>query len=501
MDDHRLRWRFTESYDPLTMLAHTGQAAVPAHRLEGVDLAAVKAHELNTGIPVASGPWTVAARERDVRLVLAPNDAAPPEQRPRLDRVVFKTIPDYATRLVELENGTVDMVEGVQVAEPAAYHLGLSREAARERAARLLEEVGLAADLAGRFPGELSGGQRQRAAIALALAAEPRVLIADEATTALDVTTQAHVIELLRRLARERGLALVLVSHDLGLVAAVADEVAVMERGAIVERGPPAQVLATPAHEHTRALVACRLRVDGPGLGRPPLGPPILEAEDVVAEHRAPGGSWSRAARVRAVDGASLAVHPGRTLALVGESGSGKSTLARVLLRLHPAASGRVRFRGEDWLALSGGALRRARRERRERVAALLADVALDPALLDRLPGELSGGQRQRVCIARGLATEPTCMVLDEPVSALDAAVQARVLELLRRIQAERGVGYLFITHDLAAARAMADTLAVMKSGRIVEAGAADPVFAAPAHPYTRELLAAAGRYSTSVSA
>ncbi|RKF14976.1 ABC transporter ATP-binding protein [Roseovarius spongiae] len=397
------------------------------------------------------------------------------------------------------------------------------RGAAQARARELLEEVGMPEP--GRrlrqYPHQLSGGLRQRVMIALALARDPDVLIADEATSALDVTVQAGILALLDRLRRDRGLALLVITHDMGVVAQVADRVAVMQAGRIVEEGPVRRVLDAPRHPATRALLdAARATDDAPA--EPPArgAAPLLQVSGL--------GVWHDG--VAAVRDASLEIGRGRTLALVGESGSGKTTLARALMQMERAGAGRITFDGQAVGALRGRALRAmrarmqmvfqdpmdsldprmrlgaqvgeplrnyrigARAERRARVAELFALVQLDPALMRRFPHQVSGGQRQRVAIARALALNPALILADEPVSALDPPVRAEILALLRRLQAELGLSYLFVTHDMNVVAQIAHDVAVMQGGRIVESGPAAQVLTRPEHAYTRALLAAAPR-------
>ncbi len=418
---------------------------------------------------------------------------------------------------------------GSQIAAVLRASRGHARRAAWTRAVDLMAEVGIAEPerRAQTYPHELSGGQRQRVAIAMAIACAPRLLIADEPTTALDVTVAARILALLAELKARHGMALLLISHDLGLVRRVADTIHVMERGRLVEGGPAEQVTQRPAQPYTRRLLAA----DALALPPPPVPGPgaLLEATDVRVAYRLRGG-W-RPRVFTAVAGATLAIAPGETLGLIGESGSGKSTLGRALIALQPAG-GVVLYEGRDILRLKPAALRPLRRAlqivfqdpfaslsprltigaivgeglrvhepaldaaaRNRRAAGALAEVGLDEHFLRRLPHELSGGQRQRVAIARALILQPRLLVLDEPTSALDRSVQADVLALLRRLQAERagsgGLAYLFITHDLAVIRAMAGRIAVMKDGQVVEMGPAAEVLGAPRAAYTRELLSA----------
>ncbi|MFG2896726.1 dipeptide ABC transporter ATP-binding protein [Streptomyces zaomyceticus] len=415
---------------------------------------------------------------------------------------------------------------GDQIAEVYRVHAGGSRRAARARAVEVLGRVGIA-DAARRSrsrPHEFSGGMRQRALLAMALACEPRLLVADEPTTALDVTVQAQILDLLHELRRETGTALLLVTHDVGVAAESVDEVLVMRAGRQIERGPVENVLGAPAEPYTRGLLAAVPRLDGPVRApeeRAAQGEPLLEALDLRKEFGRGGRT------VTAVEGASLAVHAGETLGVVGESGSGKSTLGRMLVRLLDPTSGRLRYGGTEIGALPERELRHRRRELqmvfqdpvaslnprrsvgesiadplrvagerdetriRARVRELLDRVGLEPDRYEAYPHEFSGGQRQRVGIARALAAEPRLIVCDEPVSALDVTTQAQVTALLAELQAELGLGLVFIAHDLAVVRQVGDRVAVMRAGRIVEQGTVEEVYGAPRDPYTRQLLAA----------
>jgi peptide/nickel transport system ATP-binding protein len=422
------------------------------------------------------------------------------------------------------------MTIGEQVAETARVHGGFSAAAARARAAETLGRVGLPPSAVGleRYPHELSGGQRQRVAIALAVALAPRLLIADEPTTALDVTTQAQILALLAELAARDGMALILISHDLAVVAGVAPRIAILQAGRIVEQGPTLGVLRAPAHAYTRALV--RDFTPPPAAVRPASSAaPLLEADGVVRAYRAPRTSFfGRAPLRRAVDGVSLAVAPGERVGLVGESGSGKSTLVRALLGLETPEAGTIRIAGESLAGAAAGTARRLRRlvqvvfqdpygslnprhrvgrivaeplqllaepltaaERDRRVAAALSDVGLEAADARRRPHEFSGGQRQRIAIARALVVEPRLVILDEAVSALDASMRTQILELLLGLSAARGLAYLFVSHDLGVVRAVTDRTLVMHCGRIVEEGPTADVLERPRHPYTRQLVAA----------
>ncbi|MDJ0343876.1 ABC transporter ATP-binding protein [Streptomyces sp. H10-C2] len=425
---------------------------------------------------------------------------------------------------------------GDQIAEVYRVHVKATRRAARERAVQVLDRVGIpdAARRSRARPHEFSGGMRQRALIAMALACEPRLLIADEPTTALDVTVQAQILDLLHELRAETGMGLLLVTHDLGVVAGSVDDVLVMRNGSAVERGPVSAVLDAPREPYTRALLAAVPQVDGARtvtIVKPREAPD--EAADVVAEaplleavglRREFGG---RRDTVTAVDGVSLTVRRGETLGIVGESGSGKTTLGRMLVRLLDPTAGELRYGGRDIGSLSDKALRPLRRElqmvfqdpvsslnpRRsigesiadplraagelsdkaviERVRELLERVGLEPDWYHRYPHEFSGGQRQRVGIARALAPSPKLIVCDEPVSALDVTTQAQVVALLGELQRDLGLSLVFIAHDLAVVRQVSDRVAVMRAGLIVEEGPADTVYDSPQHAYTKGLLAA----------
>ncbi|MYV66148.1 dipeptide ABC transporter ATP-binding protein, partial [Streptomyces sp. SID2131] len=415
---------------------------------------------------------------------------------------------------------------GDQIAEVYRIHAGGSRKAARARAVDVLDRVGIpdAARRSRSRPHEFSGGMRQRALIAMALACEPRLLVADEPTTALDVTVQAQILDLLHELRRETGTALLLVTHDVGVAAESVDEVLVMRDGREVERGPVAGLLGAPSEPYTRTLLSAVPRLDGPvrtPAGQVGQGEPLLEAVGLRREF----GRGKRA--VTAVDDVSLTVRAGETLGVVGESGSGKTTLGRMLVRLLDPTGGRLRYGGTEIGALPERELRPHRRELqmvfqdpvaslnprrsvgesiadplraagerdekriRDRVRELLDRVGLEPDRYDAYPHEFSGGQRQRVGIARALAAEPRIVVCDEPVSALDVTTQAQVTALLAELQAELGLGLVFIAHDLAVVRRVSDRVAVMRGGRIVEQGTVEEVYGTPRDPYTRELLAA----------
>ncbi|MFK8910089.1 dipeptide ABC transporter ATP-binding protein [Streptomyces sp. YS-3] len=397
---------------------------------------------------------------------------------------------------------------GDQIAEVYRVHRGGSKRAARARAVEVLDRVGIpdAARKARSRPHEFSGGMRQRALIAMALACEPRLLIADEPTTALDVTVQAQILDLLHGLRQETGMGLLLVTHDVGVAAESVDDVLVMRQGRAVEHGPVQDVLGAPKAAYTKELLSAVPRLDADRPDASAAGEPLLEARDL----RKVFGRGKSA--FTAVDGVSLTVRRGETLGVVGESGSGKTTLGRMLVGLLDTTSGTIRRDGTavqmvfqdpvaslnprrsigesvaDPLRASGV---RDERRIRARVGELLERVGLDPDRYDRYPHEFSGGQRQRVGIARALAAEPQLIVCDEPVSALDVTTQAHVTGLLAELQRELGLGLVFIAHDLAVVRQVSDRVAVMRRGRIVEEGAVDDVYGSPQDPYTRQLLAA----------
>jgi len=416
-----------------------------------------------------------------------------------------------------------------QIGETLLVHKHLAPAAARERTLELLRLVDLpeAESRLGAYPHQLSGGQRQRVMIAMAIANEPDMLIADEPTTALDVTIQARILQLLRGLRERLGMALLLITHDLAIVRKMADRVAIMTRGEIVEAGPTAGIFALPCHPYTQRLLASEPK--GRAAPADPSAPELLAAADVKVWFPIRSGMLRRVrGHVKAVDGVSLAVRTGTTLGVVGESGSGKTTLGLALLRL-TEAEGHIRFAEQDIAALGQRRLRPLRREmqmvfqdpfsslsprlsvaqiveeglkvhrlaanageRRRLIETALAEVGLDASAAERYPHEFSGGQRQRIAIARVLVLKPRFVVLDEPTSALDMSVQAQIVELLRELQSRHGLAYLFISHDLRVVRALAHEILVMKDGRIVEAGSTERVMTAPEHPYTRALMAAA---------
>ncbi|VTQ34136.1 ABC transporter ATP-binding protein [Pseudomonas aeruginosa] len=414
---------------------------------------------------------------------------------------------------------------GRQVGEGLRLHRRLRGAALRGRVLELLELAGLEQPrrLLEAYPHQLSGGQRQRVMLAMALACEPQLLIADEPTTALDVTVQKRLLELLQSLQRRLGMAILLISHDLNLVRRVADRVCVMRDGQIVEENACETLFRSPRHPYTRLLI----EAEPGGLAEPvACRETCLEVRALSLDYPAPGGWLRRRAGLRAVHEVSLRLRRGSTLGIVGESGSGKSSLGQALLRLLPA-EGQILFQGERLDRLHGKRLLPLRRqfqavfqdpygslnprlsveqivgeglrihgigdagERRARVLEALREVGLDEPCLERYPHEFSGGQRQRIAIARALVLKPALILLDEPTSALDRSVQCQVVELLRRLQRRHGLSYLFISHDLAVVRALAHDILVLKDGRVVEQGSAAALFSQPRHPYTRELLGA----------
>ncbi len=416
-----------------------------------------------------------------------------------------------------------------QIGEVLFVHQGLDRVAARRRIIELLHQVGLA-EAEQRllsYPHQLSGGQRQRVMIALALANDPDLLIADEPTTALDVTIQAQILKLLKELQQQRGMSMLLITHDLGIVRKVADRVCVMTEGRIVEQGNTEDVYQNPQHSYTRHLLAAEPK------GKPATASPnarvVMIADDLKVWFPVKRGILRRTiGHIKAVDGVSIEVREGHTVGVVGESGSGKTTLAMGLLRLE-RSEGRIRFMGSDIQGLNWKQLRPLRREmqivfqdpyaslsprmsigqiieegisvhegkgeyeaRRALISEALNEVGLDPETQDRYPHEFSGGQRQRIAIARAMVLKPRFVVLDEPTSALDMSVQAQIVDLLRDLQQRHDLAYLFISHDLKVVRALADEVIVMRDGKVVEQGSADSVFETPREAYTRALIAAA---------
>ncbi len=418
-----------------------------------------------------------------------------------------------------------------QIAESLALHQGLSGAAAKARIIELLHKVGIAdgESRLGAYPHQLSGGQRQRVMIAMALANGPELLVADEPTTALDVTIQAQILELLAELKRAEGMSMLFITHDLGIVRAIADRVCVMQGGEIVEQGVTADIFANPRHPYTQKLLAAEAK------GRPdPVAadaPEVLRTEALRVWFPITRGLLRKTVgHVKAVNAASIAVRAGETLGIVGESGSGKTTLGLAILRLI-RSDGPVLFQGRDIQRLQSGDMRPLRADMqvvfqdpygslsprmtvqeiiaeglgvhgarggslggqpRDMVAEIMTEVGLDPATMGRYPHEFSGGQRQRVAIARAMILRPKLVVLDEPTSALDMTVQVQIVDLLRDLQRKYGLAYLFISHDLRVVRALAHHVIVMKQGDVVEAGTAAEIFANPQSAYTRALMAAA---------
>jgi microcin C transport system ATP-binding protein len=420
-----------------------------------------------------------------------------------------------------------------QIGEILSLHKGLTGEAARARTLDLLTQVGIRepASRLESYPHELSGGQRQRVMIAMALANEPDLLIADEPTTALDVTVQAQILKMLAELKSRLGMAMLFITHDLGIVRKIADRVCVMTQGKIVEHGPVADIFERPQHPYTRKLLAAEPK----GRPEPPRAdaPVVVQTDDVKVWFPIRKGFLKKVVgHIKAVDGITVTVREGETVGVVGESGSGKTTLGLAILRL-TSSQGPIVYLGRRLDGLTSREMRPLRREmqivfqdpygslsprmsvadivaeglavqeggsveqRRTVVARALADVGLDPAAMDRYPHEFSGGQRQRIAIARAMALEPRFVVLDEPTSALDMSVQAQIVDLLRDLQKRRNLAYMFISHDLKVVRALANSVIVMREGRIVEQGDADALFASPKSDYTRALFAAAFNLDT----
>ncbi len=440
---------------------------------------------------------------------------------------------------------------GDQLIEPLVKHMRLAGKAALERAEQLLVEVGMPEPkrrLAA-YPHELSGGQQQRVMIAMALACEPKLLIADEPTTALDVTIQRQILELIAALQRKHRMSVLFISHDLGVVGEIADEVLVMRNGVIREQGPVAAIFAAPQDAYTQALLACRpsltrnparlMVIDdhmagkaahAPAAAKDPNAPVVLEVRSLAKSFWLKQGLFGKR-EFKAVQGVNFRLRRGHTLGVVGESGSGKTTMGLTLLRLHEPTGGEVIFDGQDLLKLSAGERQAMRRriqivfqnpyaslnprftigqtlvepmaihrigastaEREQRARSLLERVGLDGSAFGKYPHEFSGGQRQRIAIARALTLDPEVLVLDEAVSALDVSVQAQVLNLLKDLQDELGLAYVFISHDLAVVRFISDEVLVMKDGVVVEQADAERILAAPREDYTRRLLAAIPR-------
>jgi len=423
------------------------------------------------------------------------------------------------------------MTIGQQIAETIRLHFCLNKQQCQEKVLALLEQVGIP-DVQRRineYPHQLSGGQRQRIMIAIALAGEPDLLIADEPTTALDVTIQAQILQLLKKIQQENGMALWLISHDLALVSNMADRVAVMQSGRIVEVAENKQIFSHAQHQYTQKLLNALPDINYSPEQEKPESSTLLELTGFKVHYPIRKGLFKRVVdHVKAVDDVSFTLAAGKTLALVGESGCGKTTLGKGLLNLIPSTAGQVKFAGIDLATLSAEELRAQRssmqiifqdpfsamnprmlvldiiaegirtlqtdideQECIAMVTDLLAQVGLDQTTLYRYPHEFSGGQRQRICIARALAVKPRLIVCDEPTSALDVSVQKQIIELLKKLQKTQNISYLFITHDLAVVAEIADEIAVMYQGKIVEHGSVDQVLRHAKHPYTQKLLSA----------
>ncbi len=438
---------------------------------------------------------------------------------------------------------TPHMSVGAQMREVLALHEGLKGEAADRRCIDWLENVRIpeARQRLDQFPHELSGGMRQRVMIAIAMLCNPQLLIADEPTTALDVTVQAQVLDLMDDLKRETGTAIILITHDMGVVARMSDDVVVMRHGEIVERGPVGDIFYRPQHDYTKMLLEAVPRIDRPDRnGRPTLGPapgetvaPVLRVEDMAVHFpiRTGGIVFSRTRPLKAVNGVSFDLRPGETLGIVGESGCGKSTLARAVLRLIPPTSGTVAWLGRDIAGASRNEMRDLRddlqivfqdplasldprmtiarsvaepltvharhlsaAEREQKVREILPRVGLDPSLINRYPHELSGGQNQRVGIARAMIVDPKLVICDEAVSALDVSVQAQVVDLLIELQREFGLAMMFISHDLSVVREISHRVMVLYLGRVVELASREAIYAQARHPYTKALISAVPR-------
>jgi ABC-type microcin C transport system duplicated ATPase subunit YejF len=378
---------------------------------------------------------------------------------------------------------------GAQIAEVMKLHFDLPKQAIKHRVVELLEQVELpnASKRLNDYPHQLSGGQRQRVMIAMALAGRPDLLIADEPTTALDVTIQAQILDLLKSIQKKTGMALWLISHDLALVASIAQRVAVMQKGKIVEVGQAQAIFDNPKHPYTQKLIAALPSMQScESRAMKPDAKSFLEVRHFSCFYPIRKGIFKRVVDyVRAVDDVSFTLQRGKTLALVGESGCGKTTLGKALLHLIPFNSGEVFLDGIAFHNLSNESLRQ------ERVRKLLQRVELPEEAMYRYPHEFSGGQRQRICIARALAVEPKVIICDEPTSALDVSVQSQIIQLLKTLQEEQGMSYLFITHDLAVVSEIADEVAVMYRGKIVEQGAVAQILTQPQHAYTQKLISA----------
>ena len=449
-------------------------------------------------------------------------------------------LPEHEIRKVRGNNITIIFQEPLtslnplhtiekQLTEIMLLHQGLTGQAARKRIVELLDQVGIADPVGrlGSYPHQLSGGQRQRVMIAMALANEPDLLIADEPTTALDVTVQAQILKLLKEIQQRAGMAMLFITHDLGIVRKIADRVCVMKQGQIVEQGPVGRVYNTPAHPYTKALLEAQPKPDPAPLK--PHAPMVVETDDLKVWFPIKRGVLRKTVgHIKAVDGVTVSVRKGETLGVVGESGSGKTTLGLAILRLI-SSDGPIVFMGHPLQGLKFKEMRPFRRnmqivfqdpygslsprmsvsdiveeglwvhhphlsieERERRVVQALVDVGLDPDTRFRYPHEFSGGQRQRIAVARAIVLEPTFIVLDEPTSALDMLIQSQIVDLLRDLQKRHDLTYLFISHDLRVVAALASRVVVMRGGKIVEEGPAEDLFKRPKTPYTRALFAAA---------
>jgi peptide/nickel transport system ATP-binding protein len=420
---------------------------------------------------------------------------------------------------------------GSQIVEAIRLHRDMDKASARALAIEMLAQVEIpdpekAVD---RYSFEFSGGMRQRAMIAMALSCKPDVLIADEPTTALDVTTQAEILDLIKGLQREVGMAVMFITHDMGVVAEIADDVVVMEKGHVVEQGEVAQIFNAPRHPYTQKLLRAVKALEEPAPAKVRVAedaPEVLRVENLSLHFEKREGFFQRVTDVtKAVDGVSFALRKGEALGIVGESGSGKTTVGRCIARVYDPTGGRIAYEGRDIAGLDAGQLRDSRRQIRmifqdpfaslnprmtvkqiiseplitnrvasgseleDRVAGLLREVGLDPGMMERYPHAFSGGQRQRIVVARAIALEPRIVIADEPTSALDVSIRTQVLDLLLRLQAEMGLSFIFISHDMAVIRYFCDRVAVMYRGRIVEIGETEQIITDPQHPYTQALL------------
>ena len=489
------------------------------------------------GSIVFNGKSLIDADEATLRDVRG-DDVTIVFQEPMTSLNPLHTIEKQVGEIIELHRAEAARSAGAHKDPAQAARSAVAQtKSTRERVLDLLTEVGLPdpASRLGAYPHQLSGGQRQRVMIAMALANRPKLLIADEPTTALDVTVQAQILKLLKELQQKHGMAMLFITHDLGVVRRIADRVAVMQRGRIVETGPTEQVFSSPRHDYTKMLLAAEPK--GAPAPSDPTAKTIVETDALKVWFPIKKGFLRKTVgHVKAVDGISVTVREGQTVGVVGESGSGKTTLGLAILRLI-RSEGPILYLGQRIDGLDSGEMRPKRRdmqmvfqdpygslsprmsvaeivaegleiqrpnlserERREIVAKALADTGLDPSAMDRYPHEFSGGQRQRIAIARAMALEPKFVVLDEPTSALDMSVQAQIVDLLRDLQKRRGLAYLFISHDLKVVRALASEIVVMRHGKVVEAGSAKEIFAAPKTGYTRALFAAAFRIEAAPS-